>query len=117
MSFTTATNFALTNISHGETEGMVKCTHLLMYVQNALVELGYHVPDHLLVAGDNSASINWTEGGATSGLSRHFCQRIMAIQDYAAKGIVEYKHVCFPTSPDAVDLCWACPSSQRSPPS
>ena len=92
-SFTTATNFALTNISHGETEGMVKCTHLLMYVKNALVELGYHVPDHVLIEGDNSASINWTEGGATSGLSRHVCQRIMAIRDYKAKGISEYKHV------------------------
>ena len=92
--FTTATNFALCNISHGETEGMVKDTHLLMYIRNVLCELGYTgIPKTVIVEGDNMASINWTRGGATSGLSRHFCQRIMAIRDYEAKKISSYQHV------------------------
>ena len=95
--FTTSTNFVLTNISHGETEIMVKDTHLLMYIRNVLVELGYHnIPDTVVVQGDNQASINWTAEGATSGLSRHFCQRIMAIRDYASKEIVDYQHIASP---------------------
>ena len=93
-SFTTSTNFALCNISHGETEAMVKCTHLLVYVTNVLKELGYlHNPDPVLVQGDNQASINWVHGGPTSNLSRHFNLRIMAIRTYCEKHIAAYEHI------------------------
>jgi hypothetical protein len=102
-SFTTSTNFALCNIMHGETESMVKATHLLLYIKNAGVELGYQdIPETVLVEGDNQAAINWVYGGATSNLSRHFTQRIMAIRDYGARGIAEYVHI--PTDKNVSDL-------------
>ena len=102
--FTTSTNFALCNISHGETESMVKCTHLQVYIRNVLEELGYLSGDSkpVLVQGDNKASISFAHGGPVSNLSRHLNQRVMAIRNYCEEGVATYEHI--PTELNTADL-------------
>jgi len=101
---TTSTNFVLCNISHGETESMVKCTHLLVYIRNVLEELGYLVgaPQPVLVQGDNKASISFAHGGPVSNLSRHLHNRVMAIRNFCEEGIAIYEHI--PTELNPADL-------------
>ena len=103
-SFTQATHFALTNIMHGELESMIKLTHLLIYIRNVVNELGF-IPwilqPAVTVRGDNQAALNFVKGGPTSNLSRHFCQRIMAVRNYAENNEAEYEHV--PTKDNTSD--------------
>ena len=103
-SYTQSTHFAVVNISHGETESMVKLTHLLLYIRNVAYELALDQrvsPPPVRVLGDNMASINWVHGGPTSTLSRHLDARIMAVRRYEETGDALYDHI--PTNLNTAD--------------